>query len=150
MSAPGLALRPPGAADRAAWDRLWQGYQRFYKVDIAAPVSDLTWARLRDAGEPMAAILAWQGARAVGMVHWVLHRSTWTEGHYCYLQDLYVEDDVRGSGVGRALIAHVRAEAEAAGCARLYWLTHESNTDAMALYDKVADRSGFVQYRVVL
>jgi GNAT superfamily N-acetyltransferase len=145
-----LALRPPGAADRAAWDRLWQGYQRFYKVEIPGPVSDLTWARLQGSAEPMAAMLAWQGRRAVGMVHWIFHRSTWTEGHYCYLQDLYVEDDLRGVGVGRALIAHVRAEAEAAGCSRLYWLTHESNTDAMALYDKVAERSGFVQYRVVL
>jgi len=66
------------------------------------------------------------------------------------LQDLYVDQDLRGGGVGRALIAHVRGEAEAAGCSRLYWLTHESNTDAMVLYDKVAEKSGFVQYRVVL
>ncbi len=145
-----LALRPPGAADRAAWDRLWQGYQRFYKVEIPGPVSDLTWARLHTPDEPMFAMLAWQGARAVGLVHWIFHRSTWTDGPYCYLQDLYVDEDVRGSGAGRALIAHVRSEAEAAGASRLYWLTHETNTDAMALYDKVAERSGFVQYRVAL
>lgn len=145
-----LALRPPTHADRAAWDRLWQGYQRFYKVAIAEAVSDLTWTRLHDAAEPMHAVLAWQGARAVGMVHWIFHRSTWTEGPYCYLQDLYVDEDVRGSGAGRALIAHVRAAAEAAGASRLYWLTHETNTDAMKLYDKVAEKSGFVQYRVVL
>ena len=145
-----LDLRPPTGADRAAWDRLWQGYQRFYKVTIAEAVSDLTWARLHDADEPMHAMLAWQGARAVGLVHWIFHRSTWTPGPYCYLQDLYVDEDIRGSGAGRALIAHVRAEAEAAGASRLYWLTHETNTDAMKLYDKVAERSGFVQYRVVL
>jgi GNAT superfamily N-acetyltransferase len=145
-----LELRPPTGADRAAWDRLWQGYQRFYKVEIAAAVSDLTWERLLGSAEPMHAALAWQGARAVGMVHWIFHRSTWTAGPYCYLQDLYVDEDVRGGGVGRKLIAHVRAEAEAAGASRLYWLTHESNTDAMALYDKVAERSGFVQYRVAL
>lgn len=145
-----LVLRPPTPADRAAWDRLWQGYQRFYKVAIAEAVSDLTWDRLHDAAEPMHALLAWQGARAVGMVHWIFHRSTWTDGPYCYLQDLYVDEDMRGSGAGRALIAHVRAEAEAAGASRLYWLTHETNTDAMALYDKVAEKSGFVQYRVGL
>lgn len=145
-----LELRPPTPADRAAWDRLWQGYQRFYKVAIAEAVSDLAWVRLHDPAEPMHAMLAWSGARAVGLVHWIFHRSTWTEGPYCYLQDLYVDEDLRGGGVGRALIAHVRAEAEAAGASRLYWLTHETNTDAMKLYDKVAERSGFVQYRVAL
>lgn len=145
-----LELRAPGADDRPAWEHLWQGYQRFYKVGIPAPVSDLTWARLHDPAEPMHAMLAWQGERAVGLVHWIFHRSTWTEGPYCYLQDLFAEPDVRGLGIGRALIAHVRAEAEAAGASRLYWLTHETNTDAMKLYDKVATRSGFVQYRVVL
>ncbi|MBU6393512.1 MAG: GNAT family N-acetyltransferase [Sphingomonadales bacterium] len=145
-----FVLRPPTGADRAAWDRLWQGYQRFYKVEILAGVSDLTWARLHDPAEPMWACLAWQGARAIGMVHWIYHRSTWTDGPYCYLQDLYVDEDVRGTGAGRALIAHVRTEAEAARASRLSWLTHETNTDAMKLYDKVATRSGFVQYRVVL
>ena len=95
-----LALRPPAHADRAAWDRLWQGYQRFYKVEIAQEVSDQTWARLHDPAEPIWACLAWQGARAVGMVHWIYHRSTWTDGPYCYLQDLYVDEDVRGSGAG--------------------------------------------------
>ena len=145
-----LELRAPGAADRAAWEHLWQGYQRFYKVEIPARVTDLTWARLLGSAEPMHAMLAWQGARSVGMVHWIFHRSTWTEGPYCYLQDLFAEPDVRGVGIGRALIAHVRAEAEKAGASRLYWLTHETNTDAMKLYDKVAERSGFVQYRVVL
>jgi GNAT superfamily N-acetyltransferase len=145
-----LVLRPPGAADRAAWDRLWQGYQRFYKVEIPGPVADTTWARLQGPAEPVFAMLAWQGERAAGLAHWIFHRSTWTEGPYCYLQDLYVDEDLRGGGVGRALIAHVRAEAEEAGCSRLYWLTHETNTDAMVLYDKVAERSGFVQYRVML
>lgn len=145
-----LILRPPTGADRAAWDRLWIGYQQFYKVEIADATSDLTWARLHDPAEPMHAMLAWQGARAVGLVHWIFHRSTWTEGPYCYLQDLFAEPDVRGLGIGRALIAHVREQAEAAGASRLYWLTHETNTDAMQLYDKVATRSGFVQYRVVL
>ena len=145
-----LALRPPAHADRAAWDRLWQGYQRFYKVEIAQEVSDQTWARLHDPAEPIWACLAWQGARAVGMVHWIYHRSTWTDGPYCYLQDLYVDEDVRGSGAGRALIAHVRADAEAARASRLYWLTHETNTDAMQLYDRIAEKSGFVQYRKIL
>ena len=83
----------------------------------------------------------------VGIVNYLSHRSTWTSGNYCYLQDLFVKQGLRGKGIGRALIEHVYARAAEIGCSRVWWLTHETNTDAMKLYDKVADRSGFVQYR---
>ena len=94
--------------------------------------------------------LAVAGGAVVGLVHYIEHRSCWTTGNYMYLQDLFVDPAVRGRGLGRALIEHVYAEAAARGCARVWWLTHESNTDAMVLYDRVADKSGFVQYRKVL
>ncbi|MGY4532186.1 GNAT superfamily N-acetyltransferase [Pseudomonas sp. TE3786] len=142
-----LEIRPISAADHAAWLPLWQGYQRFYNTVIADETSAITWQRFLDGGEPINAALAWQNGKAVGLVHFIYHRSTWTVGNYCYLQDLYVQEGIRGGGIGRQLIEHVYAEAKAAGASRVHWLTHESNTDAMHLYDKVADRSGFVQYR---
>ena len=139
-----IPLRPP---DHAAWLPLWRGYQAFYEVDIPADVTTITWARMLDPAEPMAGALAFEGAEAVGLVHTIRHRSTWTVGDYVYLQDLFVAAGGRGRGIGRALIEHVCALAREAGCSRVHWLTHETNTDAMVLYDRVAERSGFVQYR---
>ena len=81
------------------------------------------------------------------MVHFIEHRSCWFPSNTMYLQDLFTADDVRGQGVGRALIEHVYEQARQRGIARVYWLTHESNTQAMVLYDQVADKPGFVQYR---
>ncbi|BAN51321.1 GNAT family N-acetyltransferase [Metapseudomonas resinovorans] len=149
MSAP-IEIRPVSAADHAAWLPLWQGYQRFYKTEIAAETTAVTWQRFLDPAEPMHAALAWRGIDAVGMVHFIFHRSCWTVGDYVYLQDLYVAEGLRGGGIGRQLIEHVYAEARAAGASRVHWLTHESNTDAMQLYDRIADRSGFIQYRKIL
>jgi len=83
----------------------------------------------------------------VGLVHFIFHRSTWFVGPTCYLQDLYTFDALRGQGIGRALIETVYAQARQNNAARVYWLTHESNLTAQGLYDKVADRSGFIQYR---
>ncbi|MBH9394580.1 GNAT family N-acetyltransferase [Pseudomonas aeruginosa] len=143
-------IRPVGAADHAAWLPLWEGYQRFYRTEIAAATSDATWQRFLDADEPMNAALAWLDGRAVGLVHWIYHRSCWTLGDYCYLQDLFVAEGLRGEGVGRRLIEHVYAAAGAAGCSRVHWLTHESNSDAMKLYERIADKSGFLQYRRIL
>lgn len=145
-----LVLRPVSADDHDAWLPLWRGYQAFYRVDITAETTAVTWRRFLDPSEPMHAVLAWQGTRAVGLVHWITHRGCWSIGDYCYLNDLFAEPDVRGSGVGRALIEHVYEAAAAAGCSRVYWLTHESNEVAMRLYDRIAERSGFVQYRKIL
>lgn len=145
----GITIRAIGSGDRAAWLPLWRGYQAFYTVDLAEPVTDCTWRRLNDPAEPVDGALAWRGTEAVGLVHHIRHRSAWTIGDYCYLQDLFVADSARGRGIGRALIAHVYEAANAAGCSRVHWLTHATNTDAMQLYDQVAERSGFVQYRKI-
>ena len=110
-------------------------------------MSAVTWQRLLNATEPMGGALAWEGPSAVGMVHHIRHRSCWTTGDYIYLQDLFVAPTARGAGIGRKLIEYVYDIARAQGCARVHWLTHETNTHAMLLYDRIADRSGFVQYR---
>ena len=140
-------IRPATAADFDVWLPLWKGYQDFYRVDIADAVTRNTWDRLLDPTEPMHVALAYDGGKAIGMVHWIFHRSTWTAGDYCYLQDLYVTPEARGTGAGRKLIEHVYAQAAANNAARVYWLTHETNATAMQLYDRIADRSGFIQYR---
>lgn len=144
-----LEIRPVTPADHAAWLPLWQGYLDFYQTELPAEVSALTWQRFLDPAEPMHAALAWQGERAVGLVHWIFHRSCWTVGDYCYLQDLFVAEGMRGGGIGRGLIEAVYARARAAGASRVHWLTHETNTDAMQLYERIAERSGFVQYRKI-
>jgi ribosomal protein S18 acetylase RimI-like enzyme len=132
------------------WLPLWKGYQRFYEVDIDGDTTDLTWRRLMDPSEPMFVLGACADGRLVGIVHFLFHRSTWTTGDYCYLQDLFTAPDARGAGVGRALIAAVCDHATAQGASRVYWLTREDNATAIALYEKVALRTGFIQYRIGL
>jgi GNAT superfamily N-acetyltransferase len=143
-------ILPLNEGQHDAWLPLWRGYQAFYKADIPAEVSAITWARLLDPSEPMGGALAWDGQTAIGLVHHIKHRSCWTIGDYLYLQDLFVSPDLRGRGIGRRLIEYVYQMAAAQGCSRVYWLTHETNTDAMILYDRVAERSGFLQYRRVM
>ena len=135
---------------RAEWLPLWRGYQQFYEVEIDRETTDLTWRRLLDPSEPMFVLGALKAGRLVGIVHFLFHRSTWTKGDYCYLQDLFTASEARGSGVGRALIAAVCDRATAQGASRVYWLTREDNATAIALYEKVALRTGFIQYRIGL
>ncbi|MCQ4297222.1 GNAT family N-acetyltransferase [Pseudomonas stutzeri] len=145
-----IKIRPVTPDDHAAWLALWHGYQLFYEAQIPEETSTLTWQRFLDPSEPMHAALAWHGENAVGLVHWIFHRSCWTAGDYCYLQDLYVAEGARGGGFGRALIEHVQRQARAAGASRVHWLTQETNYQGRMLYDRIADRTGFIQYRQLL
>jgi GNAT superfamily N-acetyltransferase len=142
-----IEIRSVGKDERAAWEPLWKGYLTFYKATLPPEQNDLTWQRLHDPAEPMHLLGAYVDGKLEGIVHYLFHRSTWTAGNYCYLQDLFVAEGGRNHGLGRALIEAVYAEARQKGASRVYWLTQESNEAARALYDKVADRPGFIQYR---
>ena len=144
------SIWPLRATDFEAWLPLWKSYQTFYKALLPDEVTGESFRRMLDPAEPTFGALAFQDEKPVGMVHWIFHRSNWSIGDYCYLQDLYVDERSRGLGLGRKLIQHVYVEAEKAKCSRVYWLTHETNTTAMLLYDRVAERSGFVQYKKTL
>jgi len=146
-----VTVRAVQRDDYAQWKPLWDGYNAFYGRSGATALPDeitqATWSRFFDAYEPVNALVAECGGKLVGIVHYIFHRSTTFLGPTCYLQDLFTTSELRGRGVGRALIEAVYDKAREAGCPRVYWLTHETNATAMALYDKVAEKSGFVQYR---
>jgi GNAT superfamily N-acetyltransferase len=146
-----LIIRPVAEADHAAWLPLWDGYNAFYgrKDATALPeeITRSTWSRFFDSYEPVHALVAEQAGQILGLVHFIFHRSTISIQPTCYLQDLFTVEAARGKGVGRALIQEVYRRAADAGSSRVYWLTHETNTTAMKLYDKVAEKSGFVVYR---
>jgi GNAT superfamily N-acetyltransferase len=142
-----IEIRRLRADERADWEPLWRGYLEFYNTSVPPPTYDTTWARLHDPAEPMGLFGATIGGKLQGIVHYLYHRSCWTIGDYCYLQDLFVAKEARGRGLGRALIEAVYRQAKADGASRVHWLTHETNTQARALYDTLADRPGFIQYR---
>lgn len=142
-----VLIRPLRPDERAAWEPLWNGYLTFYETSVARDVTDAAWRRMHDPHEPMFGLGAYDGGALVGIVHYLFHRSFWTIGNYCYLQDLFVSEDARGKGAGRALIRAVEQAARAAGASRVHWLTKDDNHTARALYDTLADRSGFIQYR---
>jgi GNAT superfamily N-acetyltransferase len=146
-----ITVRAVVPEDFAAWKVLWDGYNAFYgrvgPTALPLEITHMTWSRFFDAHEPVHAMVAEDSARLVGLVHYLFHRSTILIGPTCYLQDLFTDETVRGKGIGRALIEAVYERARTAGARRVYWQTHETNAVAMRLYDKVAERSGFVVYR---
>src|SRR5262245_53362616 len=144
-----VRVRPVRPADKAAWLALFKGYIAFYGTSVSDDVLDTLWQRMMR-GEPdchIAVVAVDEEDQPIGLAHLLFHRSTWSKGWYCYLEDLFVDPARRKAGVGRALIEMVYAMADARGCERTYWVTQEFNATARALYDQVATRAPFVQYR---
>ncbi|TIO37609.1 MAG: GNAT family N-acetyltransferase, partial [Mesorhizobium sp.] len=83
------------------WRRLWTAYLTFYETKLPEEVYDVTWKRLFTPGEfePKGFIATLEG-KAVGLTHYLYHRSCWSEVNTCYLQDLFADPEVRGKGIG--------------------------------------------------
>jgi GNAT superfamily N-acetyltransferase len=149
-----ILIRSVQQSDFAKWKTLWDGYNSFYgrkeKTALPETITNMTWLRFFDGYEPMHALVAEHSRELLGLAHFLFHRSTICLESTCYLQDLFTIEAARGKGIGRALIEEVYRTAKQAGSSKVYWQTHETNATAMKLYDKVAEKSGFVVYRKAL
>ncbi|OUS22489.1 GNAT family N-acetyltransferase [Rhodobacterales bacterium 59_46_T64] len=143
-----LDIRPLTADDRSEWRRLWTAYLEFYESTVPEEVYDTTFARLiSPENRVQNARIALLDGAPVGLVHYIYHPHNWRVEDVCYLQDLYADPDVRGKGIGRALIEAVYAEADANGTPSVYWMTQEFNATARQLYDRIATLTPFVKYQ---
>lgn len=145
-----VQIVPAAPQNYPQWIEYWLAYQNFYKVALSNVVTQNTWQRFFDEAEPIYCAVAKNGQQILGFVHYVIHRSTWSEQHYCYLEDLYVSPEARGQQIGKRLIEYVQQQAIYQHCSRLYWHTQESNHTAQKLYDWIAKKPGFIVYRMPL
>lgn len=142
-----LIIRPIQAGDEAEWRRLWKAYLEFYETDVSEEVYQTTFRRLLAPDRPhQKGLLAVLDGRPMGLVHYLFHVHNWRIEDVCYLQDLYADPEVRGTGVGRKLIEAVYDVADAAGCPSVYWTTQDFNATARILYDRIGKLTPFIKY----
>ena len=143
-----LTIRAIEEKDKNQWLKLWAGYLEFYKSTISPEQTEITWKRLINNEQKMFGFVAESEEGVIGFTHCLFRPSTWTETDYCYLEDLFVDPNIRGKGIGRALINKVVELAKEKNSKRVYWTTQEFNKTARVLYDSITPVSEFVQYRL--
>ena len=143
-----ITIRALQEKDKSQWLKLWAGYLEFYKSTISLEQTELTWKRLINNEQKMFGFVAETEAGVIGFTHCLFRPSTWTETDYCYLEDLFVDPNIRGKGIGRALMDRVIELAKEKKSKRVYWTTQEFNKTARVLYDSITPVSEFVQYRL--
>ncbi len=143
-----ITIRPIQPDDYAQWAELWRGYLTFYETTLPEDVYRSSFDRmLGDDPRDFNGMLALDGDRPVGLVHYLFHRHGWKVEEVCYLQDLFTLPDMRGRGVGRALIEAVYDTADSHGAPSVYWLTQDFNASARILYDQIGTLTPFIKYQ---
>lgn len=143
-----LILRDAAEGDEAAWRRLWAGYLAFYRTEVREEVTAFTWARVLDPGSRVSMRVAEEDGKVLGFAIHHYHDSTWDIAPEGYLEDLFVDDTVRGRGVGRALIDDLIAISKRHGWRGIYWHTSHDNDRARKLYDSYVETDGHIRYRL--
>ena len=139
--------RPLQKSDWEDWKRLWTDYLTFYETELSEDIYTSSFNRmLGDDPADFNGIVAEKDGQIIGLTHYVFHRHGWKIENVCYLQDLYVDPSLRGTGAGRALIEAVYEAADKNGVNSVYWMTQEFNHTARQLYDRIAKKTPFVQY----
>ena len=145
-----ITVRSIQSEDRAVWQNLYISYLKFYESEPNDSSTELVWSRLTNRGPEIQGLVAEDGGVVVGICHFHYQLTTWSKTWHCYLEDLFVSEESRSKGIASALIAEVKKLAIEHKCSELFWITKESNTVARKLYDKVANKSDFIRYEVML
>jgi GNAT superfamily N-acetyltransferase len=141
-----ITIRPLELKDADEWLVLWAGYLEFYRTEISEEQTQLTWKRLNDSSFDMHGLVAELDRKVVGIAHYSFTYSSWAKAPHLYHEDLFVNPEHRGSGIGKALIFALEEPARARGSEKIYWETHKDNKVARSLYEGIAELSEFVTY----
>jgi GNAT superfamily N-acetyltransferase len=141
-----LVVRPIEPADHEAWASLFAAYRAFYELPEQPEVVDRVWGWVQDADHEANALVAVLDDRVVGFAHHRLFARPSAGGQGLFLDDLFTAPDVRGAGIGRALIDRLAELAREAGCSKVRWITAADNAVAQRLYDQVAEKTTWVTY----
>lgn len=145
-----VVVRPIEPADHAAWVTLFAAYREFYEIEPDPRAVERVWSWFSEASHETNGLVAVLEDRVVGFAHHRLYARPAEAGRGLFLDDLFTEAEVRGRGVARALIGRLTEIARENGCTKVRWVTAADNVVAQGLYDKIADRTDWLTYDLLV
>ena len=146
-----IRILPVEQRHRADWDRLYAGYAEFYRVTQTPEMRDRVWSWLHDPAHETNGLIAEDAeGRAVGLAHFRAFARPLSASTGGYLDDLFVDPQMRGKRVADALIEALAENGRRRGWSVIRWITAEDNSRARAVYDRVAKRTPWRTYDISL
>ena len=146
-----LIIRPVEAKDRDAWEILYQGYAKYYKVTQTAEMRDRVWSWLHESTAESEGLVAEAvDSKIIGLTHFRPFARPLSATTGGFLDDLFVLPEARGLGAADALIEGVKNIALERGWSVVRWITAEDNYRGRSVYDRVAAKTNWVTYDIKL
>jgi GNAT superfamily N-acetyltransferase len=136
-----LKIRPATEADVPLILRLVQALARYEKLSHEVVATEETLRQTLFGETPASEILIaeWDG-QAAGFALFFHNYSTFLGKRGIYLEDLFVLPELRGKGIGRALLAQVARLAVERKCGRFEWAVLDWNEPAVRFYKSLGAR----------
>ncbi|MET9346096.1 GNAT family N-acetyltransferase [Streptomyces termitum] len=142
-----VQVRPAREADFDQWRALYRGYADFYRVEQTEEAARLVWSWIHDPAHEVEALVAEDAAgRLVGLAHYRPFARPLAAAVGCWLDDLFVAPESRGSGAADLLLGALRGIAAERGWSVVRWITADDNHRARSKYDQVATRTMWITY----
>ena len=136
--------------DHKYWLELYLKYAEYYEVEIPEDNFNLTWEWINDDEKSLQGIIAKSDNKFIGFAHFRSMPSPLESCEIGFLDDLYVLPEFRGYKIGFSLIERVRQIGENKGWPYINWITKDNNYNARMLYDKIATKTDWNFYELVV
>lgn len=144
-----VQVRPLGDKDFFPWLDLFGGYSEFYKSEFTDEKALTVWSWIIDKNHPLEGAVALNDDNEmIGFAHYREVPRTLTADRGLFLDDLFVAEDARHSGAGRALIEFTKDFARQKKITQVQLVTAADNETAQKLYDDVGTRTDWVTYEI--
>jgi len=141
--------------DYENWKLIFKKYLLFYNSKLSEKIIRNTWNNIINKEKPINCIGCYETSKIkkkqlVGIMNFIYHKSTWIENNVCYLEDLFILEDYRSRGYASALFNHLTTICNINNVNRIYWKTKSDNHIAQSLYNKLALKTNFLEYEILL
>ena len=134
--------------DKEQWENLYEGYAKFYKVEMNKTILKTVWNWIHDKNHEVEGIVYEINNKIVGLAHYRKMPRPLRGQEIGFLDDLYVDPDYRSKGIGEKFLNYLKELSKSRGWNLIRWLTHDDNIKAKSLYDRVAEKTNWDLYEL--
>ena len=141
-------IREIKLTDKEQWENLYEGYAKFYKVEMNKTILKTVWNWIHDKNHEVEGIVYEINNKIVGLAHYRKIPRPLRGQEIGFLDDLYVDPDYRRKGIGENFLNYLKELSKSRGWNLVRWLTHDDNIKAKSLYDRVAEKTNWDLYEL--